>query len=71
MNLVRIASEKVKTAEAEIASESGEYLRGVFEDSSHVTKILDIQELLRRAFAQIAPKRQTIAAVSARIRKDK
>jgi purine-binding chemotaxis protein CheW len=65
MNLVRIASEKVKTAEAEIASESGEYLRGVFEDSSHVTKILDIQELLRRAFAQIAPKRQTIAAVGA------
>jgi purine-binding chemotaxis protein CheW len=61
-NLVRIAPEKVKTAEADVASESGEYLRGVFEDSSHVTKILDIQELLRRAFAQIAPKRQAIAA---------
>ena len=62
-NLVRIAPEKVKTAEADVASESGEYLRGVFEDSSHVTKILDIQELLRRAFAQIAPKRQAIAAI--------
>jgi purine-binding chemotaxis protein CheW len=61
-NLVRIAPEKVKIVEADVASESGEYLRGVFEDSTHVTKILDIQELLRRAFAQIAPKRQAIAA---------
>src|SRR4029079_13981322 len=61
-NLVRIAPEKVKIAEADVASESGEYLRGVFEDSSHVTKILDIQELLRRAFAQIVPKRQAMAA---------
>lgn len=61
-NLVRIAPEKVKTAEAGVASESGEYLRGVFEDTSHVTKILDIQELLRRAFAQIASKRQPLAA---------
>jgi purine-binding chemotaxis protein CheW len=61
-NLVRIAPEKVKTAEADVASESGEYLRGVFEDSSHITKILDIQELLRRSFARIPPKRQAIAA---------
>lgn len=59
-NLVRIAPDKVKTAEAGVASESGEYLRGVFEHSSRVTKILDIQELLHRAFAQIAPKRQAI-----------
>ncbi len=62
--MVRIAPEKVKTAEADVASESGEYLRGVFEDSSHVTKILDIHELLRRAFAQITPKRQAIAAAA-------
>jgi len=61
-SLVRIAPDKVKTAEADVASESGEYLQGVFEDSSHVTKILDIRELLRRAFAQITPNRQTIAA---------
>ena len=61
-NLVRIAPERVKTTEADVASESGEYLRGVFEDSSHITKVLDIQELLRRAFTQIAPKRQAIAA---------
>lgn len=58
-SLVRIAPEKVKTAEADIASESGEHLRGVFESGSHVTKILDIPELLRRGFAQTAPKQQS------------
>src|SRR6185312_6358931 len=64
-NLVRIAPVKVKTAEADVASESGEYLQGVFEEGSHVTKILDIQKLLNRAFAQITPKRQTSVAVGA------
>ena len=61
-NLVRIAPEKLKTAEADIASESGEHLRGVFESNSHITKILDIPELLRRGFAQTAPKPQSLAA---------
>jgi len=64
-NLVRIAPVKVKTAEADVASESGEYLQGVFEEGSHVTKILDIQKLLNRAFAQITLKRQTSVAVGA------
>jgi len=60
-SLVRIAPEKVKTAEADIASEAGEHLRGVFESGSQVTKILDIPELLRRGFAQSAPKQKLVA----------
>ena len=70
--LVRIPPEKVKTAEADIASEAGEHLRGVFESGSHVTKILDIPELLRRGFAQTAPKQQSLhtATGTATIAKD-
>jgi len=64
-SLVRIASEKVKTAEADIASEAGEHLHGVFESDAHVMKILDIPELLRRGFAQTAPKRQSLASTAA------
>ena len=51
-NLVRVAAGKVKTAEADIASEAGEHLSGVFEIGAGVTKILDIAELLRRGFEQ-------------------
>jgi purine-binding chemotaxis protein CheW len=61
ISLVRVASEKVRTAEAEVASETGEHLQGAFDSGAHVTKILDIPELLRRGFAQSAPKRQLLA----------
>ncbi len=60
-SLVSVSSEKVKTAEADVAAETGEHLRGVFESECKVTKILDIAELLRRAFTQSAPKRQAVA----------
>jgi purine-binding chemotaxis protein CheW len=60
-SLVRVASEKVRTAEAEVASETGEHLQGAFDSGAHVTKILDIPELLRRGFAQSASKRQSRA----------
>jgi purine-binding chemotaxis protein CheW len=60
-SLVRVAPEKVRTAEADIASETGEHLRGVFDSGAHVTRILDIPELLRRGFAQSRPKRQSLA----------
>jgi purine-binding chemotaxis protein CheW len=63
-SLVRVSNEKVKTAEADLASEAGEYLRGVFESDSHVTKILDVPELLRRGFTQTAPKRQSLASTT-------
>ncbi|MEI9922532.1 MAG: chemotaxis protein CheW [Bradyrhizobium sp.] len=60
-SLVRVAHEKVRTAEADVASETGEHLRGAFDSGTHVTKILDIPELLRRGFAQTGPKRQSLA----------
>jgi purine-binding chemotaxis protein CheW len=63
-NLIRVAPEKVRTAEADVASETGEHLRGVFDSGAHVTKILDIPELLRRGFAQTAPKRQSLASTA-------
>jgi purine-binding chemotaxis protein CheW len=63
-SLVRVAHEKVRTAEADVASESGEHLRGVFDSGAHVTKILDIPELLRRGFAQTTPKRQSLAKIA-------
>jgi purine-binding chemotaxis protein CheW len=63
-SLVSVAPEKVRTAQAGIASETGEHLRGVFDSGMHVTKILDIAELLRRGFAQSAPNRQSLAAIS-------
>ena len=61
-NLVRVAPGKVKTTEADIASEAGEHLSGVFEIDADVTKILDVPELLRRGFEQSAPRRQAVAA---------
>ena len=60
-NLVRVAPGKIMTAEADIASETGEHLSGVFEIDSGVTKILDIPELLRRAFEHNASRRQAVA----------
>jgi len=66
-SLVRVAAGKVKTAEADIASEAGEHLSGVFEIGAGVTKILDVAELLRRGFEQGAPRRQaTATAVAAK-----
>ena len=63
-SLVGISLDKLRTAEANVASETGEHLRGVFDSGAHVTKILDIPELLRQGFAQSGPKRQSFAAVS-------
>jgi purine-binding chemotaxis protein CheW len=61
-NLVRVAPGKIKTAEADIASEAGEHLSGVFEINAGVTKILDVPELLRRGFEQNASRRQAVVA---------
>jgi purine-binding chemotaxis protein CheW len=64
-DLVRVASEKVKTAEADVASEAGEHLSGVFESVVGIIKILDVAELLRRGFVQSVSRRQTVATVVA------
>lgn len=66
--LERVAREKIKTAEADVAANKGERLSGAFESHSEVVKILDLAELLREAFAANGPRRQladTVAAVSA------
>ena len=57
-SLVRVAHASVRTAEAEIASEAGERLGGVFESNSEVVKILDVPELLKQAFAHHAATRE-------------
>ncbi|NPV22042.1 chemotaxis protein CheW [Bradyrhizobium aeschynomenes] len=49
-DLVRIAHEAIRAAEADVAASTGERLQGVFESKSDVVKILDIPELLRVAF---------------------
>jgi purine-binding chemotaxis protein CheW len=74
-NLVRVAHEKIRTAEADIASEAGERLRGVFESNSDVVKILDVPELLRHGFVRSAAVRQKadtalVAAASDAVRTD-
>src|SRR4051812_6796545 len=56
--LVRVAQEKVRTAEADMASEAGERLRGVFESKSDIIKILDVPELLKHEFAHSAVERR-------------
>ncbi len=60
-SLVRVSAEKVKTAQTDVAAEAGEYLCGVFESHSHIVKILDIPELLRRAFVDSATRREGAA----------
>ncbi|GLH76681.1 chemotaxis protein CheW [Bradyrhizobium sp. SSBR45G] len=57
--LVRVAREKIRTAEADVASKTGERLTGVFESHSEVVKILDIPELLRQAFVAGVSRRKT------------
>lgn len=64
-NLVRVAAGKVKTAEADIASEAGEHLSGVFEIGAGVTKVLNVAELLRRGFEQNASRRQVATSAVA------
>jgi purine-binding chemotaxis protein CheW len=64
-NLVRVTAGKVKTAEADIASDAGECLSGVFEIGAGVTKILNVAELLRRGFEQKATSRQVAATAVA------
>jgi len=63
-SLIRVAPQQVKTTEADIASETGEHLRGVFDCGANVTKILDISKLLRQGFAQSAAKRQPLATTA-------
>jgi purine-binding chemotaxis protein CheW len=57
VQLLRIEAGKVSTAQADVASDSGEQLTGVFESGSQVIKILDMPALLRRGFTRSASAR--------------
>jgi purine-binding chemotaxis protein CheW len=54
VRLLRIGAGKVSTAQADVASDSGEQLTGVFEADREVVKILDLPALLKRGFARSA-----------------
>jgi purine-binding chemotaxis protein CheW len=62
--LVNVEESKVNRAEAEISAESGELLQGVFQVDDRVTKILDIDLLLRRAFELGGSRRQATVATA-------
>lgn len=54
VQLMPVASDKIGTAAADIASNDGEQLAGVFERDGKVVNVLDIAELLQRAFKRDA-----------------
>ena len=57
--LVNIEQSKISSADAELASETGEHLKGVFKLDANVAKILDIEKLLQQAFTFDTSRRQT------------
>ncbi len=54
VQLMPVASDKIGTAAADVASDDGEQLVGVFERDGKVVNILDIAALLHRAFKRDA-----------------
>jgi purine-binding chemotaxis protein CheW len=48
--LVNVDESKMSPADAELAAETGEQLKGVFQLDANVAKILDIEKLLQRSF---------------------
>lgn len=62
--LVNIDQSKVSSADAELAAEAGEHLKGVFKLDADVAKILDIEKLLRQAFTFDQSRRRTSASVA-------
>jgi purine-binding chemotaxis protein CheW len=62
-SLVDVDKSKMSTADAELAAEAGEHLKGVFQLEASSAKILDIEKLLQRAFTFDTSRRQVSAAV--------
>ena len=61
--LVNIEGSKVRSADAQLAAETGEQLKGVFQlDANVVAKILDIEKLLQRAFTSDASRKKSLAS---------
>jgi purine-binding chemotaxis protein CheW len=59
--LVDVNKSRMSSADAELASETGEQLKGAFQLETGVAKILDIEKLLREAFTFDASRRQVSA----------
>lgn len=64
--LVAVASSEISHEDAELSAAPGEQLRGIFQTGGKATKILDIQGLLDRGFAEDTSRRKASAPVSAR-----
>lgn len=60
--LVNVDKSKVSSADAELAAESGEQLKGVFKLDAGIAKILDIEKLLQQAFKFDVSRRQISAS---------
>jgi purine-binding chemotaxis protein CheW len=61
--LVNVEESKVSSADAELAAEAGEQLKGVFQLDANVARILDIEGLLQRSFVPNASRRAAVASV--------
>jgi purine-binding chemotaxis protein CheW len=62
--LVAVAQSEISSEDAELSAKAGEQLRGIFQSAGKVTKILDIQALLERAFAQGLSRRTVPPAIA-------
>jgi purine-binding chemotaxis protein CheW len=60
--LVNVDKSKVSSADAELAAEPGEQLKGVFQLDAGMAKIIDIEKLLQRAFTFDVSRRQVSAS---------
>jgi purine-binding chemotaxis protein CheW len=71
--LVAVAQSEISREDVELSAATGEQLCGIFQSGGKVTKILDIQALLDRAFSQDVSRRTaspTVAVRSAETRTD-
>jgi purine-binding chemotaxis protein CheW len=66
-SLETVDARSVKSAEADMSAEADERLDGIFQTTAGVTKILDIDALLTRAFPRTVARRATGAASRAAV----
>jgi purine-binding chemotaxis protein CheW len=60
--LVNIDETKISSADAELAAEAGEHLKGTFRHDANVAKILDIEKLLQQAFSFNVSRQKSLAS---------
>src|ERR1700722_9088951 len=64
--LVAVAQGEISSEDVELSATAGEQLQGIFQTAGIVTKILDIQALLARAFPQNVSSQSASPVVAAR-----